>query len=100
MTSRVRSDGHSELDKHAVVTFTLEGVTDLQLDGFSTQNVIFGLLLRRAADQPNRRSYLGFDPLPQDVEIELQPCYGLHGWIRARTVAITFSPGKPDKQDA
>jgi hypothetical protein len=46
---------------------------DLQLDGLSIQNVIGGLVLRRAPDRPERRGYLALDPLPQDIEIELEP---------------------------
>jgi len=72
---------------------------DLQLDGFSVQNVIGGLILRRAPDRPERRGYVALEPLPQDIEIELEPCYGLDGLIRARSVSITFEPGKPDAED-
>jgi len=39
------------------------------------------------------------DPLPQDIEIELEPCYGLSGLIRSRAVSIAFEPGKPNSQD-
>jgi hypothetical protein len=46
-------------------------------------NVIGGLVLRRAPRRPERRSYLALDPLPQDIEIELESCYGLDGLIRA-----------------
>ena len=98
-TGAVGRDGSYVLDRHAIVTFTFEGIMDLQLDGFSKQNVIFGLVLRRAPDRPNRRAYLSLDPMPQDIEIELEPCYGLDGRIRARSVAITFEPGGPDNQD-
>jgi hypothetical protein len=38
-------------------------------------------------------------PLPEDIEIELEPCYGLSGLIRARNVSIAFEPGKPIAQD-
>jgi hypothetical protein len=98
-TEEVGPDGYLVLDRHAVVTFTLSGVMDLQLDGFSIQNVIGGLVLRRAPDRPERRGHLALDPLPQDIEIELEPCYGLSGLIRARAVSITFEPGKPKLQD-
>jgi hypothetical protein len=98
VTGEVR-DGHYVLDRHAVVTFTLNEVMDLQLDGFSLQNVIGGLVLRRAPDRPDRRGCLALDPLPQDIEIELEPCYGLSGLIRARSVSITFEPGEPSAQD-
>jgi hypothetical protein len=94
-TGQVGQGGYFILDRHAIVTFTLSEVMDLQLDGFSIQNVIGGLVLRRAPHRPERRGYLALDPLPQDIELELEPCYGLSGLIRARSVSITFEPGKP-----
>jgi hypothetical protein len=94
-TGEVGQDGLFILDRHAVVTFTVRGVIDLQLVGFSIQNVIGGLALRRAPERAERKGYFALDPLPQDIEIELEPCYGLSGLIRARTVSITFEPGKP-----
>ena len=100
MTDKVGEDGFIVLDRHAIVTFTLDGIMDLQIDGFSAQNVIAGLILRRAPDRPERRGFLALAPSPQDIEIELEPCYGLDGLIRARSVAITLQPGKPDAGDA
>jgi hypothetical protein len=94
-TGAVGQDGYLVLDRHAIVTFALTDVMDLQLDSFSIQNVISGLILRRAPDRAERRGYLAHAPLSEDIEIELEPCYGLNGLIRARTVAITFEPGAP-----
>ena len=85
-TGEVGHDGHFVLDRHAIVTFSI-------------QNVIGGLILRRAPDRPERRGHLALGPLPQDIEIELEPCYGLSGLIRSRAVSITFEPGKPNAQD-
>ena len=95
-TDKVGESGFLVLERQAIVSFALDGIMDLQLDDFSIQNVIGGLILRRAPDRPERRGYLTLDPLPQDIEIELEPCYGLNGLIRARSVAISFQPGKPD----
>jgi hypothetical protein len=93
-TGEVGPDGFYVLDRHAVVTFTLDEVKDLHLDGFSIQNVIFGLILRRAPDRPERGfHFLGAHS--DDIEIELEPCYGLDGFIRARAVSIEFEPGRP-----
>lgn len=97
-TDRVGLDGSLVLERHAVVTFTLRGIMDLRLNGFSIQNVIGGLILRRASDRPERRGYLALDPAPDDIELE--PCFGLDGLIRARSVAITFEPRKPGERDA
>jgi hypothetical protein len=94
-TGQVGQGGYFVLDRNAIVTFTLSEVMDLQLDGFGIQNVIGGLILHRAPHRPERRGYLALDPLPQDIELELEPCYGLSGLIRARSVSITFEPGKP-----
>jgi len=93
-------DGCYVLDRHALVTFTLNGIMDLQLCGFSRQNVIGGLVLRRAPDRPDRRNYLTLEPHPADIEIELEPCFGLDGLVRARSVSIAFEPGKPNNQNA
>jgi hypothetical protein len=41
-TSLMGNDGYLEPDKHAIVTFAIEDVMDLQLDGFSVQNVVGG----------------------------------------------------------
>jgi hypothetical protein len=93
---KIGHDGYLMLDKHAVVTFMLEGVMDLQLDGFSSQNVIGGLTLRHAPDRADRRPYLTLTPLPEDIEIQIEPCFGMVGLIRARSVAISFESGKPN----
>jgi len=98
-TGEVGPDGFYILDRHAVVTFELDEVMDLQLDGFSAQNVIGGLSLRRAPDRPERQGNLALPPLPTDIEIELEPCYGLDGLIRARSVSVSFKPGGPDAED-
>src|SRR4051794_12581259 len=44
-TGQVGQGGYFVLDRHAIVTFTLSEVMDLQLDNFSPQNVIGGLVL-------------------------------------------------------
>ncbi|WP_216851012.1 immunity 50 family protein [Acidisphaera sp. L21] len=99
MTPSSDEDRHLVPDRHAVFTFTLTGIMDLQLEGFSVQNVLFGLTIRPAPDRPERSPYLSLNPLPQDIEVELQHCFGLSGLIRARSVSITFAPGEPSKHD-
>lgn len=94
MTDSVDPDGHIVLDKHAVITFKFEGILDLQLDGFGAQNVVAGLILQRATDRGRSAYY----PMPEDdldVEVELLPCYGLDGFIRAKKVTISVVPGRP-----
>lgn len=93
-TGDVGPDGHFVLAKHAIVTFSLEKIMDLQLDGFSTQNVISGLELRYATDR-GRSNYFSLPQDLQDIDIELMPCYGLDGYIRAKKVMVSFVPGRP-----
>ena len=95
-TKEVDDRGYFVLDRHAVVTFSLEDIMDLQLDGFSHQNVVGGLRLRRAPERMDRRPFYGLDPSPNDYEIELEPCFGLDGIIRCRKVSVALVPGKPD----
>lgn len=95
MSDKIDERGFGVHEKHAVVTFALEDIMDLQLDGFSPQNVIFGLQLQRATDR-GRANYYCLAESPQDIEIELEPCYGLHGVIRAKRISISFEPGLPD----
>jgi hypothetical protein len=95
MTKEVDDRDYLVLDNHAVVTFLLEDILDLQLDGFSHQNVIGRLRLRRAPERPDRRPFYWLDPSPNDCEIELAPCFGLDGKIRCRRVSVSFALGKP-----
>jgi hypothetical protein len=80
MTKRVDSKGYYELEKHVVVEFILEDVAALSLEGFSKQNVIFGLAI---------------DKIETGFRLTLDPCYGLSGTIEARSVSIHITPGPP-----
>ena len=80
-TGAVGQDGYLVLDRHAIVTFALTDVMDLQLDSFSIQNVISGLILRRAPDRAERRGYLAHAPA--------------FGRYRNRTRAL-LRPQRPD----
>ncbi len=90
-TNEIDPRGYIALDKHAVVTFTFTDIMDLQLDGFSRQNVIAGLVLQRATDR-GRADYYALPEEESDIEIELLPCYGLDGFIRAKKIEIAFVP--------
>jgi len=94
-TGRVDQQGYFILGRHAVVTFELIDVLDVQLEHFSSQNVVFGLLLSRAGARQDRMRYYAANASPDDFEIELEPCYGLNGHVRCRDVSISFVPGKP-----
>lgn len=78
ITNEVDDEGYYGLRKHAVVTFLLDGILDLELSGFSHQNVIFGLEISRVDG--------GF-------RLELDPCYGLAGNLTAAKLRIQIQPG-------
>jgi hypothetical protein len=94
--AEVDQRGYYVRDKHVVVAFALERIIDLQLEGFSGQNVIYGLTLRSAPERPERRPYYWLDPSPDDLEIELEPSFGLDGTIRCQQVRIDLHPGLPE----
>lgn len=74
-------------NKSAAVNFILEDVTDIELDNFSSQNVIMSLGIERAVDQNG-------DPV---YRLNLSPCYGLAGRIDAKSLRVELTPGKcPD----
>ena len=97
MTDDVDPRGSFVLNKHAVVSFKFTDIMDLQLDGFSRQNVIAGLVLQRATDR-DRAGYYALPEEEGDIEVELLPCYGLDGFIRAKKIEIAFEPGRPGSQ--
>lgn len=80
MTKELDAKGYYVLAKHVVVEFILEMVTDLSLNGFGHQNVIFGLGVQKTGS--------GF-------RLILDECYGLSGTIEAEKVSLRLIPGKP-----
>ena len=93
------SDGLITSSKRAVVTFTLDGVMDVELNGFSRQNVIDCLRLVHAPARADHQAYYTLDASPEDYEIQLEPCYGMDGVIRCKKVSVSFTPGKPQDAD-
>jgi hypothetical protein len=84
-TDKVNSRGSFLRTKHIVVSFVLDGIAGLHLNGFSGQNVISGLDLRQTGEV---------------YELTLEPCYGLEGTITADHVQVKFEPGIPaDRPD-
>jgi hypothetical protein len=86
----VGPDGFFVVEKSAVVTFALEDITDLQLDGFAQQNVIDELCLNRVSTDC---AISAGDPLaksPETFELLLEHCFGLSGYLRARRVSVSF----------
>jgi hypothetical protein len=79
-------------EKRIRVTFHLEDMIDVGLEGFWRQNVIDGLQIRRASQKPLHPSLLGIGGAPGDLEIVLEPCVGAFGTIRASVAKISIEP--------
>ena len=82
MTPDVDTKGFFVLKNHLVVCFRLLEVVNLEVGEFNHQNVIAGLSLSRTTDRSFR--------------LEMEPCYGLFGFVEARTMLIELEPGKPE----
>jgi hypothetical protein len=79
-SNRTDAESYYILEKHVVVDFALEGISDLELIQFSHQNVLGSLSIEKKSD--------GF-------KLVLWPCYGLAGKIEASNVSISLRPGPP-----
>jgi hypothetical protein len=74
-------------DKPATVDFIFAEITDMELGGFSGQNVIFSLEIEEVIDQTKEKA----------IRLTLSPCYGLAGRIDAKRLRVELVPGKsPD----
>lgn len=76
-TGQADSKGYYSQRKHALVSFLLDGVTDVEPCGFSGQNVISGAEIERIDSE--------FSPA-------LGPCFGLSGRLRAAKLRIRIEP--------
>jgi len=76
-TDQIGSNGCYVLDRHAIVDFAFEEVTDLQLVEFA-QNVISSLQIERKAEDLYR--------------LTLGPCYGVSGFIEGKGLSASVTP--------
>ena len=80
VSPEVDAQGQFHREKHAVVTFELKDISDLELFDFSQQNVLASLDVVHDAS--------GFHVL-------LSPSYGIGGRIDAGHVSVSLTPGEP-----
>lgn len=79
-----------------VVTLTAAHVIDVELEGFSGQNVIDELWIRTATPQPDHLER-GVQTEPGDLEIEFDPIFGIGGRLLLRNVNVSWSLKRPGK---
>ena len=77
MTSDVLPSGFYGSRKNVDVEFLLNEVQDLELAEFNEQNVIFGLSV---------------EAVENGLRISLDGCYGLAGYLIAKSIALNFTP--------
>ena len=94
LTDRVGTDGYYVSEKHAIVTFVMEELVHLQLEGFQPQNVIDGLDLSKTKAHPDHSSFYNEKDSPMDFDLMIQPCYGMDGIIRCKRISVNFVPSK------
>jgi hypothetical protein len=79
-TGEVDQKGYHVPAKNATVDFMIEGISDLDLNGFSHQNVVNNIKIEKT---------------PNGFLVTLWPCYGLAGTIDSSKISIQVSPEKP-----
>ncbi|SMH57414.1 Imm50 family immunity protein [Mesorhizobium australicum] len=79
MTSEIDEQGYYVLDRKFIATFELDGIDKLELEGFSSQNILGTLSVAI------RPAGAGFD-------LELDAIYGLAGRVGCKRLHVSFAP--------
>ena len=80
MTDKVDTRGYFALDRHVVVTITLEEVTHVDLVDFNMPGIIGGLQVTK---------------IDEDVQFAWDGSYGVAGVLRAKKAYFDLKAGKP-----
>jgi hypothetical protein len=78
-TDRADEKGYFILEKHAVVTITLDAVTSLKLSDFNLPGIIFDLAISRVRDE---------------FELVWTGSYGVEGTMTAKNMSFAVEPRK------
>src|SRR5580765_4442884 len=81
-SNRTNERGYYITEKHAIVSFIMEDIAQLQLTDFNQQNVL---------------SSISVTPIETKYEIILGDCYGVSGRILASKLCFELEPGMPNK---
>ena len=84
VTDEVDAKGYFILNKHATVTFELEGVSAINCVDF---DMAPGIILD-----------LEIAIIGENFRVEWSSSYGVAGFIVARQMRISLAPGKPDEE--
>ena len=92
--SRYRRNKLPYHDEEGTIRFVFSDIVGLHLsdilvkDGISGPNIIDSLVIRRTQEVPVHRASIGFDYGKPVHEVEIEPCVGAHGYIRATIMRI------------
>jgi hypothetical protein len=75
--SDLDANGYYRTDRHAIVSFEITGISEMQLDGWNRQNVLYGMWITSTGE-----SY----------EVHMPTSYGMEGKIVAKTVRVSVEP--------
>lgn len=81
LTDKVDDQGHLITDRHAVVTFALDGVNTIECRDF---DMVPGIILD-----------LDVTRVEEGLRFEWSASYGVGGAVTARQARITLEPGRP-----
>lgn len=73
------ANGYYRMDRHATVSFEISGISEMQLDGWSRQNLLYEMLVT-----PGEAGY----------EIRMSTSYGMEGKIVAKNLNVIVEPQK------
>ncbi len=76
----IDAQGFYKTDKHCTIAFLLEGVIGLEVSEFNSQNVISSLEITKQDG---------------DYRLTFSPCFGLSGYLIARSIRVEFELGIP-----
>jgi hypothetical protein len=76
-SDQTNEKGEYRRERQALVTFDLERIVDLQLEDFSTQNVLSSLTVEKSGGL---------------VAVMLQPSYGIDGKIVCERLRVSLEP--------
>lgn len=77
--------------RSATITFRFGDWIDAAVKGFNHQNVLGGLILKRAGERDIEAWEMGVGAKPGEWLIVLEPCFGMYGTIRASIHAIDLN---------
>ena len=94
MTDQVDDRGYFILDRHALITVHLNGVTGVSLKG-DASSTVFELGIRQLMTNEAAWDTVA-GPAPGDWEVRWESAYGLEGAIYARDLKLAFRPNCQD----